>query len=53
MTHGNSDRLSYNPHSARNGSLKIFTTIQSGFQRFQNKLMIINPISESLLTILR
>ena len=42
-----------NPHSARNGSLKIFTTRQSGFQRFQKKLMIINPISVSLLTILK
>jgi len=41
------------PHSARNGSLKIFTTRQSGFQRFQKKLMIINPISASLLTILK
>ena len=47
------NEVSYNPHSARNGSLKIFTTRQSGFQRFQKKLMIINPISASLLTILK
>jgi hypothetical protein len=43
----------YNPRSARNGSLKIFTTRQSGFQRFQKKLMTINSISVSLLTILK
>jgi DNA-binding helix-hairpin-helix protein with protein kinase domain len=47
------DLASLNPHSARNGSLKIFTTRQSWFQRFQKKLMIINSISASLLTILK
>lgn len=45
--------LAFSPHSARNGSLKIFKTRQSGFQQFSRKLMIVIPISVSLFEVLR